>query len=540
MKITKIVIHNYRSIKHESITPSDFNIFVGRNNHGKTNFFEALEWFFNGQRRGENSIDLCYGQSSSEEVYVEVEFSGAIDGASRMRNEKNKASFEKLLNGYDTVSIKRTSLDVKTRRITINEVVTEKPPSGFDNALNDFLPKFEYIDTKKFYSDLAKYGKTTPVGAMLSGVLEVLLEDNKEYKNFRSQFEKLFGDDESKVKTELDSLSGKVKVYLEKQFPECVKVEFEVGEPSFDDLLKNFTTAIDDGVLTSAEEKGDGMQRALMLAIIQTYCDYRKAHDDVGKTFLFFIDEAELHLHPTAQRNLKNALLEISGKGDQVFINTHSSVFVADDTTTQTVYRVEKIDKQTQAKPITMTEKQSLVYELLGGSPADLLLPRNFLIVEGTSDRAFINEIIKIHYPDKPLIQVISASGDLKKQSKSMDAINTSYVPLGIATPIYKERIVILCDNVAERLEDKKIFLEAYPHLVANKQFYELPVNAIEKYFPEPWKKSDDEINELDREMNGKLKYARDEVAPTVTKEQFEDEMTVIYQALQKCWELAY
>ena len=41
---------------------------------------------------------------------------------------------------------------------------------------------------------------------------------------------------------------------------------------------------IDDGVETTAEEKGDGMQRALMLAIIQAYSDFRKSNDDLGKS----------------------------------------------------------------------------------------------------------------------------------------------------------------------------------------------------------------------------------------------------------------
>lgn len=50
------------------------------------------------------------------------------------------------------------------------------------------------------------------------------------------------------------------------------------------------------------------MQRALMLAIIQVYADYRKENEDLGKSFLFFIDEAEPHLHPAAQRKLKSLL----------------------------------------------------------------------------------------------------------------------------------------------------------------------------------------------------------------------------------------
>jgi len=50
------------------------------------------------------------------------------------------------------------------------------------------------------------------------------------------------------------------------------------------------------------------MQRAIMLSIIQAFADYRKQQTG-GGSFLFMIDEAELHLHPSAQRALKKALI---------------------------------------------------------------------------------------------------------------------------------------------------------------------------------------------------------------------------------------
>jgi len=46
MKISKIIVENYRSIKRVEVKPTRFSVFVGQNNHGKTNFFEAIEWYF--------------------------------------------------------------------------------------------------------------------------------------------------------------------------------------------------------------------------------------------------------------------------------------------------------------------------------------------------------------------------------------------------------------------------------------------------------------------------------------------------------------
>ena len=150
-------------------------------------------------------------------------------------------------------------------------------------------------------------------------------------------------------------------------------------------MLKNFETIINDGIETKAEEKGDGMQRALMLVIIKTYSDYRE-NDELGKNFVFLIDEAELHLHPTAQRQLKNALIVLAENGDQVLINTHSSVLVSDNHPIQSLFRVWKKDLATSIDPISQNDKPQVIFELLGGSPTDLLFPNNFLIVEGRSE----------------------------------------------------------------------------------------------------------------------------------------------------------
>ena len=274
-----------------------------------------------------------------------------------MRNEANKTKILNVLDGSDILSVKRTSSEPTKRKLTIGGVELAKNPAGFDKAFNDFLPKFEYIHTKQYFDEVAKYSSKTPVGIMLSSVLEEILQDDPQYRAFRNKFDELFDDEDSAVKVEFDKLGDSVKTHLEKQFAECTKVSFEVTSPEFDDLLKNFQTRVDDGVETYASEKGDGMQRALMLAIIQAYAEYRKNRDDAGKSFLFFIDEAELHLHPTAQRKLKNVLLELCEDLDQVFINTHSSVFVADEHSSQKIFKVEKEDSVTNFKPVDTFDK---------------------------------------------------------------------------------------------------------------------------------------------------------------------------------------
>lgn len=272
-------------------------------------------------------------------------------------------------------------------------------------------------------------------------------------------------------------------MHLERDFPDTTRVHFEVLPPSFDDLLKNFTTSVDDGVETFAEDKGDGMQRALMLAIIQTYSAFRRNNSDIGKSFLFFIDEAELHLHPTAQRNLKNVLMELSRGEDQVFVNTHSSVFVADNCSDQGIFKVEKSDGVTEIEKIDDRQKYNIVYGLLGGTPGDLLLPQNFLIVEGRSEVELLTTVIARFYPDKPKIHIISAHGDVDQVGRSINAITQIFNPL--SQTIYGDRLVVMIDKPSREKEGGlKAFEKDNKSLLKSKRLFILPKRDIEQCYP--------------------------------------------------------
>lgn len=550
MKITNIKIENFRSIKQTDFATTDFNICVGQNNCGKTNFFEAIEFFFNGIGRGGSVEDLKFKRETANEIIVEVSFSGAIAGAAQMQNQANKTKIEAALNGSDTVMFRRTSTVPNKRKMFVGGTEVQ-PGTGFDAALNDFLPKFEYISTKQYYDSVAKYSKTTPIGIMLSGVLTTILQGNQQYQEFQAKFRELFEDDNSQIKAEFEAIGNKVKFYLEKQFPDTTKVKFEVSAPAFDDLLKNFETTVDDGVETLAEEKGDGMQRALMLAIIQAYADFRKLNDDLGKSFLFFIDEAELHLHPTAQRKLKNVLHTLSQSTDQVFINTHSSVFVADNYAGQTIFKVEKSSGETEIEATTELEKPYIVFELLGGSPSDLLLPKNFLIVEGQSEFELLTKVISRFYSDRPPIQIIKANGDIDQAERTINAIEKVFIPLN--SSIYRSKFVILTDQPSAQTQGGVAqFLQTYSDLQTNNQFFQLPLRDIEQCYPNQadptyvnWRKSQAELDATNpagaKIITGKKKkQLAKHVGKQITQAQFESDLVICFNALTRCWDLAF
>jgi len=547
MKMKNISIKNYRSIeKIDKLALDLFNIFVGQNNHGKTNFFEAINWFFNGFQRGEDKEKIVFNNDLSRNIEVIIEFEGLTDAIERMGSKTHQTKLTKIFRGStDVIKIKRTTIykEGKQRQLFNPQTQKWEDPIGRDTAWRDLLPSLEYVNTKIRVDDVSQYKSKTPIAEMLSGVLTSIIEEDKKYIDLKQKFNELFSDETSEVKAKLNELSGKVEVYLQKQFPDNTSIQFKVEIPEFNDLLKNFSTEVNDGVPTPIEYKGDGMQRALMLSIIQAYADFRKERN-ISRKFIFLIDEAELHLHPSAQRALKTALFDIANGGEQVFVNTHSSVLITDDQKGQKIFKVEKDSRGiTRVSDINNDiDKMDIIFELLGGSPADLLLPKNFIIVEGQSEYYFLKQIIKrFYYDEYKNIKIIFARGDSKRQAETYYAIHEAYKPfIADGEGIYKERIIIICDKPnSQNKKHFEDFKNSHPWLEKNNQLYLLPVDALEKYYPDPYKKTDEEIKNLKQTKNGKTDLAN-KVAGNITKKQFEDEMTVFFNALKKAKELGF
>jgi putative ATP-dependent endonuclease of OLD family len=528
MKIKKITVTNFRSIQQATIEPSSFCFFVGQNNHGKTNFFDAIEYFYNGVSKNDSIDNIRFNREQSKIVEVAVEFTNVQAGLAAMKNEKHRTTLKNALGDTDNVTISRKEA-IKQRQIIVNGTLIDKNLIGLDSALNDFLPKLEYVKTSTHFDDVGKYGKSTPIAIMLSGVLEAIIDQNEQYQKLKQGFTALFEGEDSDVKKEIQGISTQVTEYLQKQFPDCCNIRFEISPPEFSEYLKNFETYVDDGVETTASDKGDGMQRSLMLAIIQAYAAFRKKHEGQGKPFLFLLDEAELHLHPTAQRHLKSALHDICNRGDQVFVNTHSSVLITENLEDQKIFKVKKEDHITTISEISHLDKQNVVYDLLGGSPADLLLPANFLIVEGDSEREFLERVIRRFYANKPAIKILAADGFVSQAGRRIDAINQIYAPV---KDIYGEKIVLLADEPNDKNRQKyKEFQQLRHDLVNSKRFFTLPKDSLEDYYPPHLKQ--------DCSQSNKVKLAR-HVGQQIGKTVFEQDMAVLYQALCRTWELAY
>jgi putative ATP-dependent endonuclease of OLD family len=97
-----------------------------------------------------------------------------------------------------------------------------------------------------------------------------------------------------------------------------------------------------------------------------------------------FLEEPESHLHPGAQRFL---IGKVYGIDRQVFITTHSPVFVNMAGHGKSLYQVARAKGKTIVKCLKDTESLGEMLEDIGARNSDVLLSDAVLFVEGPGDK---------------------------------------------------------------------------------------------------------------------------------------------------------
>jgi len=149
------------------------------------------------------------------------------------------------------------------------------------------------------------------------------------------------------------------------------------------DFYKALDLRVREGDFTiSATELGEGIQNALVLAILQAFEARRK------RGAILLIEEPEMFLHPQMQRSLYKTLQEI-GKTNQVIYTTHSSHFVAVPDYDK-VALVRKNDDGTSVRlsdlPMDEKRKEKLLKEL-DPERNELFFATRVLFVEGDTEK---------------------------------------------------------------------------------------------------------------------------------------------------------
>lgn len=321
-------MHNFKGFRgdHELCFDSGINFFVGNNNCGKTTIFQAID-FISSKRTPEDIISQ--GVPEGDYVSVEIELRGAFLEKIKECDDKNLKKYQSAILTDDTsglfMRVRRSNKSnydyTKIYFLTSDGEYKNLP--GIDKTINAlFETQIIWADTDA--AEIADFSKTKICGKIINTIAGNLTE-TETWRNFRRSHEEAFGDGEESLVSKLRPLEAQLSQVMSEQYG-TTEVKFSFSLPELDSFLKTGDIILsENGIETKSSDKGNGMQRALALSLIQIYAslETKVSNKETTKPILFLIDEPETFLHPCAQNRLLNALETIS-RSSQIFLSTHS------------------------------------------------------------------------------------------------------------------------------------------------------------------------------------------------------------------------
>jgi len=324
VKIEKITIKNWRSIKDQVIYAQDLMVIIGQNNHGKSNLLSSILFFFGEIKH--HDLDFHKGFT---ELFVELQF-GCLD-------ESDNTTFKKYLTSEGKIVVRKTaylggSFEYRgyienpteewlqeanasaytkrelasslpfhpfipaTGRISKQDIVNAQAAYiqqnrdainfsyeleatnflGLKSVASGIFGEVYFIPAVKEASDDFTSKDSSVFGKMYSDVVALMSESNDEWKTTKENLGKLF---ETLNKKDKD---GNVNEGRPKQLSDFeeelatelvtwgARVDIEISSPDIESVFKaNTQVWVDDGVRTDIKRKGHGLQRALTVALIQ-------------------------------------------------------------------------------------------------------------------------------------------------------------------------------------------------------------------------------------------------------------------------------
>lgn len=479
MRITKISIRNYRSIKHLELELDDYSVLIGANGTGKSSVLYALDWFFNRRSLAPEDVHRADGDppgTPDRDISVEVTFSD-LTNADRLELGKYgrgpvawfrkswsaSSNHEKQVGnahqgpGFAHVRNAGTAAEMKAAYLALQEsrpelaLPTATTKKAIEAALDEWegdsgnTHLFEPIDdsdaTHMFgvqgehrlanrigyvlipaatdiASQIGETGRDSALSQLIGNLLSRAVTTARDgwLGQNAAAIKQLSDDIENSVSKAATSHASRVNSHLATLLPQAT-----VG---FSSQLPEWTPRIDPSLTTSvafdgrthdASRQGHGVQRAVMMAMLQAITPNGSSDDGVGAepgvasnpdqpALVVAIEEPEIYQHPVRARHLARALWDLSqSKATQVFAATHSPYFVRPEQ----FAGLRRISLQKSCS-ICTTTTVSKVAAACGTSDDDVRrrleqeLPQTFsegffadvaVLVEGDSDKVLLETI---------------------------------------------------------------------------------------------------------------------------------------------------
>jgi len=313
MKITQIYIKNYKSIKELKLKPNaGLNAFIGENNTGKSNVFEAINWLlgptyptFNSTKKSDH-----YLGDEKNKIFISLEFDNGY--TFELDESKSKYNFSILKN-------RQYQRDVNREQFCCAYI-------GNERTIVDYLPSDRWSLLGRLLQDINKRFLEEKIQ---DGEKEVKKSDKLKEDLDKIRDNLLFSVENAEGKKIMSDFINIIKKESAEQLNRSVD-DFEVNLNLYDpwDFYRTLQIIVNEKDIDlkfQASQLGMGAQASITVAILKAYSEIK-----LGGENPIFIDEPELFLHPQAQRNFYKILRKLSkNKNIQIFYTTHSPYFLS-------------------------------------------------------------------------------------------------------------------------------------------------------------------------------------------------------------------
>ena len=357
MKINRITLHNFRSIKDASFRLGDYSLLVGENNSGKTTVLTALRMFYEESgTKFQRSKDFPKFETEDEESWAEIEFLTSQEEQETLRPEYK--SPDQLLRVRRYFLSEGTNW-VKSGQSNIYAYEKGSLSSnlfyGFKNVSQQKLGKVIYIPEVTKTDDTMKLSGPSPFRETINFIFTKIVRKSSSFQKLTTAFDEfnsLFSEEVSPDGYSIASFETDVNQNLE-EWDISFGLRINPIKPA--DIIKTLLSYhIQDANLNNEQVDigsfGQGLQRHLIYTLIRLSAEYVEEKEQKKKEFdpdftLILFEEPEAFLHPAQQERLNRSLLALATEPEQqVLAATHSPIFVGKNV--EHIKSIIRLDKQ--------------------------------------------------------------------------------------------------------------------------------------------------------------------------------------------------
>lgn len=314
MRLEKLAIQKYRSIEKVTLTFPENKplVLFGPNNAGKSNILSAIDRLLG--ERYPTYIEMLDSDYYMRDKQQNPTASIAARFSEPYYYGRNGTPYQTIVvtYGYNGDSTDNRIHDGAGQKLFVTNEQRAVCQSYLIDAERNIQSAFNYGSK---YSLLSKFSHQIhkALNAQhkeeLSAAFNQIKASFEKTAEFAGFFEKFS-----------DALKGAVKGFVH-----SLAVDFSAYDPN--NYAKSLRIYAKEGNnIRSFEEFGTGEQQVLLMAFVKAYMEVF-----TSENFVLIIEEPEAHLHPLAQKWLKEYIVDMCDAGIQVVVSTHSTDFIDAD-----------------------------------------------------------------------------------------------------------------------------------------------------------------------------------------------------------------